>query len=410
MTTTSPPQPLQPLLDDAVIALEAPTQVWSDDAGLIGTAPIHGIYHGDVRQVRAVETAVDGTTLESIGCSSPTPGMLLLTDVLRGLDDDTADPKVRLDRERIVTAGNFSERWLIASHLETSTRVGVTVHLTPDFGPMQMVKAGMSGAADWEWDGEVCRAGQASFALTAPGATVSSDGERLTLRWDLEVAPRSTRDIEWTLVLADTSLVVGAPAHPAAPPLPDPVDSRAARWLQRASADLAALRLATPQHPEDAFYAAGAPWFFTLFGRDSLWTARLALAADPLMAASTLRVLARLQGTTHDPSTAEAPGKIPHELRSDTLSIPNEGVHLAPLYYGTVDATPLWVCLLADAREAGMPEHEVRALLPRSPGCAELGHRARRRIRQRLHRLRRRVGSRPRQSGLEGFRRFDPVA
>ncbi|MFT4230757.1 MAG: amylo-alpha-1,6-glucosidase, partial [Microbacterium sp.] len=75
-------------------------------------------------------------------------------------------------------------------------------------------------------------------------------------------------------------------------------------------------------------------------------------------------VLARLQGTTDDPRTEEEPGKIPHELRADELSLPGEGIVLPPLYYGTVDATALWACLLVEAWRHGMPEAEVRALLP----------------------------------------------
>ena len=62
--------------------------------------------------------------------------------------------------------------------------------------------------------------------------------------------------------------------------------------------------------------------------------------------------------------TAEQPGKIMHELRRGTLELPNQGISLPPLYYGTVDATPLWICLLADAREAGLPDDELLPLLP----------------------------------------------
>ena len=360
----TPTPPLQPLLDDAVIMLEAPTQAWSDDVGRMGTAPIHGIYHGDVRHIRSIETTVDGTALESIGCTSPVPQQALLTDLLRGLDDESADPKVRMDRDRRVAAGAFSERITVASHLGTPVPMTLTVRMVPDFAPMQQVKAGLAADAAWTWDGSVCRAGEASFALTAPEATVAEDGDALVLRWDVVVPPRGSAAVVWTVDLDDPSLVVTAALPSRAPQPTVPADSRAARWMEQATADLSALRLALPAHPEDAFYAAGAPWFFTLFGRDSLWAARLALAIDPDMAASTLRVLARLQGTAHDASTAEAPGKIAHELRSGALSLPNEGVHLPPLYYGTVDATPLWVCLLADAHAEGMSEREVRALLP----------------------------------------------
>ncbi len=142
------------------------------------------------------------------------------------------------------------------------------------------------------------------------------------------------------------------------------LDQRLARWLDTALDDLDALRLALPDHPEDAFFAAGAPWFFTLFGRDSIWAARMMIPVDVSIAASTLRVLARLQGTKDDAASAEEPGKIPHELRAASLPIAKEDLSLPPLYYGTVDATALWVCLLVDAWRAGMPVEEVAALVP----------------------------------------------
>jgi glycogen debranching enzyme len=128
--------------------------------------------------------------------------------------------------------------------------------------------------------------------------------------------------------------------------------------------DLAALRLTTSADTDQEFLAAGAPWFFTLFGRDSIWAARMMLPLGTALAGGTLRVLAGLQGVTSVADTAEQPGKIMHELRRDALEIPGEGVHLPPLYFGTVDATPLWVCLLHDAWRWGLPDDEVRALLP----------------------------------------------
>ena len=88
------------------------------------------------------------------------------------------------------------------------------------------------------------------------------------------------------------------------------------------------------------------------------------IPVDVSIAASTLRVLARLQGTKDDAASEEEPGKIPHELRAASLPIAKEDLSLPPLYYGTVDATALWVCLLVDAWRAGMPVEEVAALVP----------------------------------------------
>ena len=82
-------------------------------------------------------------------------------------------------------------------------------------------------------------------------------------------------------------------------------------------------------------------------------------------------MLARLQGDATDVESAEQPGKILHELRGAPLEMPGEGITLPPVYYGTVDATALWVCLLADARRWGMPDDEVRDLLPALRGALD---------------------------------------
>ena len=81
------------------------------------------------------------------------------------------------------------------------------------------------------------------------------------------------------------------------------------------------------------------------------------------LAAGALRALARRRRTVDD-SRAEAPGKIPHELRRTAYLDPESGLALPPVYYGTVDATALWVTLLGEARHWGLADQEVRALLP----------------------------------------------
>src|SRR5690606_10174042 len=65
-----------------------------------------------------------------------------------------------------------------------------------------------------------------------------------------------------------------------------------------------------------------------------------------------------------DLASAQQPGKILHELRRGTFRIPGEGVALPPTYYGTVDATALWVLLLADIRRAGTPIDELAEFRP----------------------------------------------
>ncbi|MBT9316611.1 amylo-alpha-1,6-glucosidase [Leptothoe spongobia] len=92
--------------------------------------------------------------------------------------------------------------------------------------------------------------------------------------------------------------------------------------------------------------SAGIPWFATLFGRDSLIAAMQTLMFNPALARQTLTVLAEYQGQVQNDWREEEPGKILHELRLGEMSRAGEVPHTP--YYGTVDATPLWLMLYAD--------------------------------------------------------------
>ncbi|HEX5438329.1 MAG TPA: glycogen debranching N-terminal domain-containing protein [Gemmatimonadaceae bacterium] len=113
------------------------------------------------------------------------------------------------------------------------------------------------------------------------------------------------------------------------------------RLIDRSLRDLDMLRTTLN---DQEFFAAGVPWFVTLFGRDSLITALQTLAFDPDIAAHTLRLLARYQGKTTNAWRDEQPGKILHELRVDELTRLGD-LPYSP-YYGTVDATPLFLIVL----------------------------------------------------------------
>jgi glycogen debranching enzyme len=112
----------------------------------------------------------------------------------------------------------------------------------------------------------------------------------------------------------------------------------------------------------DHIIYAGIPWYTTVFGRDSLITSLQALPLNPRIAVDTLRYLARHQGEREDPFTEEQPGKIMHELRRGELARAGEIPHLP--YYGTIDATPLWLILLHETWRWTGDEALVRELLP----------------------------------------------
>jgi glycogen debranching enzyme len=367
---------LQPLLHDLLVAVHAPTQAWSDRDGqvaLVDGRGAQGVYHGDVRVLAGAVLTVGGVRPEAIASGADGAGRARTVLLARSVDGPGADPTARLERLRAVTPGNVTETLTLSCSTADPVTARLEVALRPDGTPMDRIKSGapveatpaaaaVPGGARWDADAEI------AARLDAPGAevTVADDGT-VRLAWTVSAATGAPQVRTWTLAVTDAGGVVTAPrrAEPEWTPLDvEAADRRLPALLDRALADLGTLRLSARFAPDDVFLAAGAPWFFTLFGRDSIWAARMLLPLGTELAAGTLRTLATLQGTTTDPATAEQPGKILHEVRRAELSMPGEGTVLPPVYYGTVDATPLWVCLLHDAWRWGMPAAEVEALLP----------------------------------------------
>jgi glycogen debranching enzyme len=108
--------------------------------------------------------------------------------------------------------------------------------------------------------------------------------------------------------------------------------------------------------------AAGIPWFATIFGRDSIIAAYQALSINPQLAVETLRVLARYQGKELNNWQDEEPGKILHEYRGGEMTRNGE-MPFGP-YYGSVDATPLFLVLLSETFHWTADERLVEDLIP----------------------------------------------
>ena len=132
--------------------------------------------------------------------------------------------------------------------------------------------------------------------------------------------------------------------------------------VRRAAEDLGALRIVDPEHRDRIAVAAGAPWFMTVFGRDSLLTAWMALPLDQSLAVGTLRTLAQYQGRVVDLRSDEEPGRILHEMRDGMDS--TRALGGGSVYYGSIDSTPLFVMLLGEMYRWGVPPSDLDELLP----------------------------------------------
>ncbi|WP_034213205.1 glycogen debranching N-terminal domain-containing protein [Actinoplanes subtropicus] len=344
---------LQPLLHDLVATIAAPTTVLAGPDGQIRAAGVQGAYHGDARVLSAAVLRLDGRETEPIGHASAGAGTTHFVSLARWLGDPGPDPTLRVERTRTVTPGRIDERITLTSTASAQVSTTVTVELAADLAPIEVVKSGGRAAP--------------LPASTADGVliwkrddiTVTATAE---LNWPVTLAPGTSQTLTFTVRADDPAAVVHPPvrARDWSAARVSSGDQRLGRLVARSLDDLQALRLTDG---EDTFLGAGVPWFLTLFGRDSIWAARMLLPLGTDLAAGTLRVLARRQGTKVDPASGEAPGKILHELRRQEFVLAG-GPHLPATYYGTIDATPLWISLLHDAWRWGLAEAQVAALLP----------------------------------------------
>ena len=378
-SVTAPPSAtggLQPFLHDAVVTLHAPSLAISrEDGQLSGGAD--GFYHGDRRALSRLTVTAEGITV------APVQGGLRGADhagfrsILRGLGEVTPDPAVALNRRRSTADGRFEEVFEVTNAGGEHVRLRLTVRVGTDLATMEQVKSGHileetpPQVADGDTTGLAWSTGEFTVRLAAepaPDALQVPTGE---LSYDIDLKPGTS----WSVALICTAAYADGDQFPAPPgdqlpwsvPVLRSADRRFDQWLEQSLADLDRLRLTDAQSSDpdrpDQFLAAGAPWFLTLFGRDALWAARMLLPLGTDLAAGTLRTLARRQGTVTDPATEEQPGKILHEVRRGTLQIADR-LSLPPVYYGTVDATPLWITLLHDAWRWGLAPAEVEELLP----------------------------------------------
>ena len=194
---------------------------------------------------------------------------------------------------------------------------------------------------------------ESAIRFCEPPDTIDSRGAR----WAFQLEPGAPVQFEW--MVAGNGIRVpsgGVPVRLDArrqqlDSVYDAWRSDCSRWttgterfdatLARAVNDLRSLYI---HSDHGQVISAGIPWYSTVFGRDSVITSLETLALNPRIAIDTLRYLARHQGTKENAYTEEQPGKIMHELRRGELARSGEIPHVP--YYGTVDATPLWLVLL----------------------------------------------------------------
>ncbi|KAB1158773.1 amylo-alpha-1,6-glucosidase [Micromonospora sp. AMSO12t] len=222
------------------------------------------------------------------------------------------------------------------------------------------VSVSASEPADFDRDG-------LRFTLRLPPGARWSTELRVVMRAlrpdgvDLRASVRALRPDAATLPTSVREWLAEAPKL-------DTDSSALQQVYHRSLVDLAALRFAPLSLGGAAVPAAGLPWFMTLFGRDSLLTCLQTLPFTPSLTPPTLRILASLQGARTDNVLEEDPGRILHELRYGESAAFEEQPH-SP-YYGTVDASPLFVVLLdeyerwsGDAALVMELEQEARAAL-----------------------------------------------
>ena len=308
--------------DGGVLSLvEGSSFCISSASGDIVAGSPHGLFFRDSRLVSRFELLVNGRRPETLANAQPEPfaGAVVLRDRPSA---GKADSTLMVFRHRWIGRGMRED-----IELRNVGREPAYVHLElsveADFADLFEVKE-QRVAANSPSELQV-EDSSLVFSHTrgesTRSVTVDFDGDaRLSERgvtWEAIVPP----DGAWTTSIGVSVAIDGQPIEPrfrpgvavarAAPeerlnrwratvPSIDSDHSHLGAVIARGAEDLGALRMFDPEHPERAVIAAGAPWFMTLFGRDSLFTSWMALPVDPDLALGVLQTLARFQGTKED--------------------------------------------------------------------------------------------------------------
>lgn len=346
----------------------------------------HGVFVQDTRILSGWTLTINGQPLEALAAETKEPYRAVFVGRVPR-SDGYADSSLIVRRLREVGTG-IQEQITLRNHSLKPAQCLVTVSIEVDFADLFEVKA---SRVQRRWDQTrrtshdaltiraVWQKIRKGVVIQAPGAVVTPE----LLTYEVSVPPHG----QWITALTVVPDTAGADAghadssgfaHSEGDGL-SAMDRRRQEWvakipvlqmenrsiertLRRSYDDLGALRIEDPNHPDRVVVAAGAPWFMTLFGRDSLWASEMALPVDPSLALGTLQTLADRQGTVVDPISEEEPGKIFHEVRFDVAS----GLALGAksTYYGSVDATPLFVMVLGSVSRWGFAKDTIEALLP----------------------------------------------
>jgi glycogen debranching enzyme len=341
-----------------------------DAGGNMVPGAVHGLIHHDRRHLHRWELRVEGRELRALAATTPTPFHAVL--VARVHEPDGRPLPLLVVRRRWVGAGM---REIVEFHNSSAKAHTLRVHVAvgADFGHLFDVKAGRPS----DTSGHVvpterglaieCPTRGHRTAISLRPAASSRDDDGWT--WDVTVGPhdsaatRITVDVVEGVSFDESWSTDDDPTHP----IDDRSHERHTAWQRRVATvvspdprlalavrnsleDLASLRIFDSEHPDRVIVAAGAPWYMTLFGRDALITSYMALPFAPEIARGVLRELAELRGRAVDPGSGEQPGKVLHELRSDGGGGP---FRTRSRYYGTVDATPLYVVVAAEALRWG---------------------------------------------------------
>ncbi|MGY1719120.1 glycogen debranching N-terminal domain-containing protein [Blastococcus sp. SYSU DS0552] len=368
-----------------VTLVDGSTFCLSTRTGDIVPGDVQGLYFRDARVLSRLELRLDGVVPQPLSVlPEETYGARFV--LRRPPSGGRADSTLLLVRERLVADG-LREVVTLRNLGAEATTATLSVWLGADFADLFTVKAGRADA------GEVIPAVEGGILVLTGrdgerGLRVSATGDAVVtpaaLTWRVVVPPRGS----WSTEISVQPVMQGRVVPPRVDRGQGMETSRPAHqlreWrrasttvtaghpvlaevLRRTEADLGVLQI-RDQLGDRPVVAAGAPWFMTLFGRDSLLTAYMALPLETSLAIGTLETLARLQGRRVDPLNEEEPGRILHELR---LGPDRDSALGGSHYYGTVDAGPLFVSLLAEAWRWGAPEEAVRELLPAADAALE---------------------------------------
>lgn len=329
---------------------------------------LHGLYHEGTRYINNLEFRIEGARPMFLSSSLKSDNEILSVDLTNPLliqtnGHEIQESEIHISRTRLIKNGVAYERFKFIKYSDCSINLNISLKIDGDFQDIFEIRGSKRSKKGKKkdlskqkekWALEYVGADKINRKALISFSSSPSDASDNTFNFTVPLNTKEEKEFEFSIqfltsnsqktnfTFEEATALMGRKVNDYKSLIGDIFTSNEQfnHWINRSKTDLLSL-ISETAHGKYPY--AGVPWYNTAFGRDGIITAIQTLWIAPKIAKDVLIFVAKTQAKEHDKTKDAEPGKIFHEFRGGEMA--NTGEIPFDKYYGTVDATPLFIIL-----------------------------------------------------------------